>query len=152
MTLIESKLSPVRWPDWFSCNDMTMPPRPQPSFDRAALVIAAAVDGLGVALESVRFAERELVSGELVILGEWTVQTDLPRNAFRVLSGGRPQLIEDRGIPRLDLSRESDRTCDRRLNARACLCERLAQDVRIADMVRQQEHQLGIHEVAFFVG
>lgn len=70
MTLIESKLSPVRWPDWFSLNDMTMPPRPQLSFDRAALVISAAVDGLGVALESVRFAERELVSGELVILGD----------------------------------------------------------------------------------
>jgi LysR family glycine cleavage system transcriptional activator len=47
-----------------------MPDRPQPSFDRAALVLAAAVDGLGVALESVRFAERELASGELVIVGE----------------------------------------------------------------------------------
>ena len=62
LTLIESKLNPVRWRDWFKENDLKMPDRPQPSFDRAALVLAAAVDGLGVALESVRFAERELAT------------------------------------------------------------------------------------------
>jgi LysR family glycine cleavage system transcriptional activator len=70
LTLIESKLNPVRWRDCFKENDLKMPERPQPSFDRAALVLAAAVDGLGVALESVRFAERELANGELVIVGE----------------------------------------------------------------------------------
>jgi LysR family transcriptional regulator, glycine cleavage system transcriptional activator len=70
LTLIESKLNPIRWRDWFKQNHLTMPDRPQPSFDRAALVIAAAVDGLGVALESVRFAERELANGELIIVGE----------------------------------------------------------------------------------
>jgi LysR family transcriptional regulator, glycine cleavage system transcriptional activator len=70
LTLIESKLNPVRWRDWFKENDLKMPDRPQLSFDRAALVLAAAVDGLGVALESVRFAERELANGELVIVGE----------------------------------------------------------------------------------
>ena len=70
LTLIESKLNPVRWRDWFKENALKMPDRPQPSFDRAALVLAAAVDGLGVALESVRFAERELAIGELVIVGE----------------------------------------------------------------------------------
>jgi len=70
LTLIESKLNPVRWRDWFRENSLKMPDRPQPSFDRAALVLAAAVDGLGVALESVRFAERELANGELVIVGE----------------------------------------------------------------------------------
>lgn len=69
-TLIESNLNPVRWRAWFKQNGLKMPDRPQPSFDRAALVLAAAVDGLGVALESVRFAERELASGELVIVGE----------------------------------------------------------------------------------
>jgi LysR family glycine cleavage system transcriptional activator len=70
LTLIESKLNPVRWRDWFKENNLKMPDRPQPSFDRAALVLAAVVDGLGVALESVRFAERELANGELVIVGE----------------------------------------------------------------------------------
>lgn len=70
LTLIESNLNPVRWRDWFKQNNLKMPDKPQPSFDRAALVLAAAVDGLGVALESVRFAERELANGELVIVGE----------------------------------------------------------------------------------
>ena len=35
-------------------------------FDRSFLAIAAAADGLGVALESTRLAERELASGRLV--------------------------------------------------------------------------------------
>ena len=35
-------------------------------FDRSFLAIAAAADGLGVALESTRLAERELASGRVV--------------------------------------------------------------------------------------
>ncbi len=35
-------------------------------FDRSFLAIAAAVEGLGVALESTRLAERELKAGRLV--------------------------------------------------------------------------------------
>ncbi len=42
-------------------------PRPNGSrFDRSFLAIAAAADGLGVALESLRLAERELSAGRLV--------------------------------------------------------------------------------------
>jgi DNA-binding transcriptional LysR family regulator len=74
LTLIESNLNPVRWREWFKQNGLKMPDKPQPSFDRAALVLAAAVDGVGVALESVRFAERELASGELVIVGDGLYQ------------------------------------------------------------------------------
>jgi DNA-binding transcriptional LysR family regulator len=40
------------------------------SFDRAALSVSAAVDGIGAVLESVRFAERELSRGELIELGQ----------------------------------------------------------------------------------
>lgn len=69
VTLIESQLSRVTWPDWFALNGMTLPPRPRPSFDRGALALSAAVDGMGVALETVRFAERELARGDLVELG-----------------------------------------------------------------------------------
>ena len=68
-TLIESPLSRVTWRDWFDANALPMPERPRPSFDRAALAISAAVDGMGVVLESVRLAERELARGELVELG-----------------------------------------------------------------------------------
>ncbi|WP_291014904.1 LysR family transcriptional regulator, partial [Hydrogenophaga sp.] len=52
LVLIESQLSPVGWADWFALNGLSLPQRPRPSFDRAAMAIAAAADGLGVVLES----------------------------------------------------------------------------------------------------
>ena len=69
LTLIDSQLSKVTWPKWFALNNLTLPERPRPSFDRAALAISAAVDGTGVAMESIRLAEREISRGELVELG-----------------------------------------------------------------------------------
>lgn len=64
--LIQSVVKMVRWPAWFEANDLC-PPSPQGMrFDRSFLAIAAAVDGLGVALESTRLVERELASGRLV--------------------------------------------------------------------------------------
>jgi len=48
---------------------LKFPSRPRQSFDRAALAISAAVDGMGVALETTRLAERELARGELVEMG-----------------------------------------------------------------------------------
>jgi len=65
--LIESQLNPLSWHDFFQHHGKPMPElMHRPSFDRAALVLAAAVDGLGLALESVRFAQQELSSGALV--------------------------------------------------------------------------------------
>lgn len=75
LTLIESQLNQVTWRDWFVLNGLEMPEQPRQSFDRAALSIAAAVDGLGAALESTRLAERELKRGELVELGSSTFKT-----------------------------------------------------------------------------
>ncbi len=69
LTLIESQLSQVTWRDWFALNELELPLRSRPSFDRGAMVISAAVDGMGVALETTRFAEREIARGELVELG-----------------------------------------------------------------------------------
>ena len=68
--IIDSLLSDIGWSRWFAQNGLELPPRPRPSFDRAALAISAAVDGVGVALESSRLAERELQRGELVELGQ----------------------------------------------------------------------------------
>lgn len=68
-TLIESQLSQVTWRDWFALNGLPMPQAPRPSFDRAALSISAAVDGMGIALESMRLAEKEIARGELVEIG-----------------------------------------------------------------------------------
>ena len=65
-TLIESDNKRVRWPDWFAANGLAAPEPRGPRFDRSFLSLSAATDGLGVALESTRLAERELASGRLV--------------------------------------------------------------------------------------
>jgi LysR family glycine cleavage system transcriptional activator len=72
LTLIDSSLSPVTWQDWFVLNRLPLPGASRPSFDRAALAIAAATDGMGIALESTTLADKELARGDLVILGEGT--------------------------------------------------------------------------------
>ncbi len=67
-TLIDSKLNPVQWADWWRLNGLKLPGRARPSFDRGSLAVAAAADGLGIALETTRFAEVELARGELVVI------------------------------------------------------------------------------------
>jgi LysR family transcriptional regulator, glycine cleavage system transcriptional activator len=70
-TRLDSSFSPLRWPDWFAQNGLPAPSGAAgASFDRGALVISAAVQGLGVALETLRFARDELAAGQLTRLGE----------------------------------------------------------------------------------
>ena len=65
-----SSFSPVRWSDWFALNELPLPKSPNgPSFDRGSLVVAAAVQGLGVALETLRFAQIEVDAGSLIRFG-----------------------------------------------------------------------------------
>ncbi len=66
MDLIESEHKRVRWAAWFMANGVTPPPPRGNRFDRSFMAIAAAVDKMGVALESTRLAERELARGDLV--------------------------------------------------------------------------------------
>jgi len=82
LTLIDSQLSQVTWRDWFNLNKLQLPGRPRQSFDRGALSISAAADGLGVALETTRFAERELARGDLVVAGEYEFQPIIRENHF----------------------------------------------------------------------
>lgn len=63
--LIQSDTKQVRWPAWFQANGRESPTPHGMRFDRSFLAIAAACDGLGVALESTRLAEREIASGRL---------------------------------------------------------------------------------------
>ena len=70
LPLIESSINPVRWSDWFAANGLGPHPQATTAFDRGALAISAAVQGMGVALESTRFGEAELASGQLVRLGD----------------------------------------------------------------------------------
>lgn len=65
--LIQSDNKVVRWSHWFEANGLEPPALHGIRFDRSFLAIAAAVDGLGVALESTLLAERELASGRLVM-------------------------------------------------------------------------------------
>ncbi|HGN1556151.1 MAG: LysR substrate-binding domain-containing protein [Alcaligenes nematophilus] len=64
--LIQSDVKQIRWPAWFEHHGMPSPPLKGARFDRSFLAIAAAADGLGVALESTLLAERELARGDLV--------------------------------------------------------------------------------------
>ncbi len=66
LPLIESQLSPLSWGDWFAACALQPRAGTRASFDRAALAISAAVDGIGVVLESTRLAGRELRRGDLV--------------------------------------------------------------------------------------
>lgn len=67
LPLIQSERKQVRWPDWFARNGVAPPTQGSGCrFDRSFLAIAAAVNGLGVVLETTRLAERELACGRLV--------------------------------------------------------------------------------------
>lgn len=64
--LIQSDLKRVRWSDWFKANAKEPIVPHGARFDRSFLAIAAACDGLGVALESTRLAEKEINTGRIV--------------------------------------------------------------------------------------
>ena len=84
--LIESSVSPIRWSDWFDANGLGRHPQTSMTgFDRGALAVSAAVQGMGVALETERFVEGELASGQLVILGDGQFRS-IRRVLHRLLS------------------------------------------------------------------
>ncbi|WP_026617422.1 LysR substrate-binding domain-containing protein [Ensifer aridi] len=66
LPLIRSDLKRIQWIDWFEANSLGPPPPPSMSFDRSFLAVDAAVNGLGIALESDLLARRELQSGKLI--------------------------------------------------------------------------------------
>lgn len=66
MTMIRSDLKRIQWSAWFEANDIKAAPQPGMSFDRSFMAIAAAANGLGFALESVRLAQPELDAGRLI--------------------------------------------------------------------------------------
>jgi len=66
LDLIESEHKRLRWTAWFAANRLPAPSPHGNRFDRSFMAIAAAVDGLGITLESTRLAEREIARGQLV--------------------------------------------------------------------------------------
>ena len=66
LPLIQSNVSVVQWPDWFSAHaDLRAPDRFAVRFDRAQMALDAATQGLGVALESATIAGQHLAEGRL---------------------------------------------------------------------------------------
>lgn len=65
-TLIQCDVQMFQWKGWFSANRLVSPDHYALRFDRSSMAIAAAVDGLGVVLESTLLAERELTRGSLM--------------------------------------------------------------------------------------
>ncbi|MCV9938408.1 LysR substrate-binding domain-containing protein [Boseaceae bacterium BT-24-1] len=65
-SLIHSDNKQVRWSHWFAINNLTAPPPQGIRFDRSFLALAAAGDGIGIALESMLLAQREITAGRLV--------------------------------------------------------------------------------------
>jgi LysR family glycine cleavage system transcriptional activator len=65
--LIFSEVNVVQWPRWFAAHGVALSPATYAlRFDRAYMAIGAALQGLGVALESDRLAEGYIKSGALV--------------------------------------------------------------------------------------
>lgn len=93
---LESSLSPIKWSDWFLRNGIIPPPKETgPSFDRGSMVIAAAVQGVGVALETTRFAESELNSGSLIPFGGKrfkSIQKELHFLCYRSADSNSPNI------------------------------------------------------------
>lgn len=64
--LIQSIVSLVQWPAWFASRNLIgMPDRFAFRFDRASMALEAAVQGLGIALESDRIAAPHIEAGRL---------------------------------------------------------------------------------------
>jgi LysR family glycine cleavage system transcriptional activator len=67
--LIQSTVSIIQWRDWFNAQAVAHVPEHFPlRFDRAQLTLDAAVQGLGIALESTTIASTHLLEGKLVPL------------------------------------------------------------------------------------
>lgn len=65
--LIESELTMIQWPHWFAAHGVPVSPSNYVlSFDRTSMVLDAAIQGLGIALDSHRTAEGALRRGDLV--------------------------------------------------------------------------------------
>lgn len=115
--LVRSDHNRVTWPLWFDANSSIAATPAGPRFDRSFMAIAAAVNGVGVVLESTRLAERELQSGQLVAplegrsqslrhVAHWMVwpKGAERKHAFRCFA---TWLVEELGAPKIDFGNSS---------------------------------------------
>ena len=93
-TLIHGEITILGWRDWSRRNrkarlDLERGPR----FDRSFMAICAAVDGLGICLDSMLLAEQELRKGKLIVL--------FPETAMNVRGHGFVTLRSKSDMPKV---------------------------------------------------
>lgn len=93
-TLIYSEVNLVTWRDWLDARGLGhVETLRGPRFDRTFMTVAAAVDGLGVALESRMMVQRELEAGRLVLpFGEDGPRLVCHRLLFQRARGNLPKM------------------------------------------------------------
>lgn len=119
--LIQSTVSLVQWPAWFASRKIIgMPDRFAFRFDRASMSLEAAVQGLGIALESDRIASQHIETGRLrpVFHPAWSLAIKAhfmvypARHAQRVeVSQFVAWMREQAGMSAAEHLFESDRDC-----------------------------------------
>lgn len=119
--LIQSTVSLVQWPAWFASRKIIgMPDRFAFRFDRASMSLEAAVQGLGIALESDRIASQYIEAGRLrpVFHPAWSLAIKAhfmvypARHAQRVeVSQFVAWMREQAGMSAAEHLFESDRDC-----------------------------------------
>jgi DNA-binding transcriptional LysR family regulator len=95
MPLIQSTVSVVQWADWLGARGVKQAPeRFALRFDRAQLALDAAVQGLGVALESTTIGASHLAEGRLVSLfdPDWAVTVQGHYVVYPARHGKRPEV------------------------------------------------------------
>ncbi|NDY92903.1 LysR substrate-binding domain-containing protein [Ideonella livida] len=93
--LIQSTVSIVQWTDWLAARGVTQAPeRFALRFDRAQLALDAAVQGLGVALESATIAGTHLAEGRLAPLFDpgWAVPLQAHFLVYPARHAKRPEV------------------------------------------------------------
>ncbi|MDB5887066.1 MAG: transcriptional regulator, LysR family [Polaromonas sp.] len=95
--LIQSTVNVVQWTDWFAAHAPSRrPERFALRFDRAMMALDAAVQGLGVALESTAIAGGHLESGRLrpVFDPQWAINVQAHFVVFPERHGYRSEVVQ----------------------------------------------------------
>lgn len=95
--LIQSTVSLVQWPAWFASRNLIgMPERFAFRFDRASMSLEAAVQGLGIALESDRIAAPHIEAGRLrpVFHPAWSLSIKAHFLVYPARHAQRPEVAQ----------------------------------------------------------
>jgi LysR family glycine cleavage system transcriptional activator len=93
--LIQSSVNVVQWPDWFArCGGGQRPERMGLRFDRAMMSLDAAVQKLGVALESASLGQALIASGKLQPVFEEQLSMEVQAHfmVYPARHGSRPEV------------------------------------------------------------